>query len=266
MLQFRTEIRQGLQAMVAPSGDVLHAVYGSLSEDLVDAENVLFYNVGTSHFTHLANDGIRFERAYEQPPQIPKAVDYIPKHYHRYMTTGRQDEFTHWHRGQTLATWADSNCGPITSSLKVPAVWLGIKLAAHTLSDPSHTPPKQFGVSVHLRYGAKQTNIHPATVVKPLLDGIIAAFHQHAWGSKYDAEVLKRLTAVTGRSVSELIKILAAPGVLGPRLLVYCHGMGLQWNPKDEDCMAAEILLVQDTGGDGVQVSGELFEVVARNA
>lgn len=55
--------------------------------------------------------------------------------------------------------------------------------------------------------------------------------------------------------------LFCEPNLLGPRKLLYCHKAGLQWNPKDEDCVAAEVLLIRDVSVDITRFSGELFEV-----
>ena len=62
LLDIRNEIRQCLHVMEMPAGEVLHAVCRSMCEDLVDTENVLFYNVGMSHCAHLTKAGIQFDR------------------------------------------------------------------------------------------------------------------------------------------------------------------------------------------------------------
>ncbi|HEV7214340.1 MAG TPA: hypothetical protein VGP33_04380, partial [Chloroflexota bacterium] len=169
LLAFRTDIRQGLRVMEMPAGEVLHAVYRSLCEDLVDTENVLFYNVGTSHFAHLVNVGIRFERAFVQPPPVSGIPICLPKHHNCYEAADAQAGFAHWRRGRTLATWTDAVCGPFTSNSKPAQAWLGVKRVAKVTTPLPDQPPQRYGLSVCLRLGAKDRNIHVASIVKPLL-------------------------------------------------------------------------------------------------
>ena len=58
------DIRAVLATLPAESGDCLSALYISDQPDRSDAENVLFYNVGTSIFRKFARLGMKFERGF----------------------------------------------------------------------------------------------------------------------------------------------------------------------------------------------------------
>src|ERR1051325_3905326 len=47
---------------------LLHAAYLSQDRSLVDAENVLYYNLDMGYFGRAVRQGLRFERAYNAPP------------------------------------------------------------------------------------------------------------------------------------------------------------------------------------------------------
>lgn len=65
-LRFRTALRVALTGLVATRASGLRAEFASTSRDLVDAENVLFYNVGASAFAR--RSGFRVVRAMGRCP------------------------------------------------------------------------------------------------------------------------------------------------------------------------------------------------------
>jgi len=104
----------------------------------------------------------------------------------------------------------------------------------------------------------------PAKIIKPLVDGVIAALHTHDGTAL--ADVSDRLRAqLPGSDASDIAQlpgsdasdIAQLPGsdasdiaqrlvdddaaVLGPRRLVWPRASGVQWNPADDLCVALEL-------------------------
>ncbi len=51
LLNLRNDIRAAVGSLKSGPNDVLHAIYGSYSNDFCDIENILLYNVGMGHFS-----------------------------------------------------------------------------------------------------------------------------------------------------------------------------------------------------------------------
>jgi hypothetical protein len=98
-------------------------------------------------------------------------------------------------------------------------------------------------------------------VIKPVFDGVIAAFHQH--DGTNDEELSKRLASKLGKDWAEILRHLhdSTIAVLGTRRLLWLRGEGVQWNPGDDGCVAGELLLDESSSSGFFELSGELFEV-----
>ena len=64
-------IGDAVAELSAGPAEMLEAIYTSASADLVDAENVLLYNVGTHRFAPATRLGLRFERIHSVPACEP---------------------------------------------------------------------------------------------------------------------------------------------------------------------------------------------------
>lgn len=113
--------------------------------------------------------------------------------------------------------------------------------------------------------GVPQAAQNLAGLIKPVLDGVISAFHSHVG----EAEHVSRCLADAG--VGEYTAVRHALtdsswGALGPRTLVRPFGArGVQWNPADDYCVAASVELdPAPAAGPRWQFSGELLRARPR--
>ena len=96
-------------------------------------------------------------------------------------------------------------------------------------------------------------------LVKPLLDGVICAYHCRTGQS--GEEVVGRLAAAGLGEFAQVRAALSDPAwaILGARRLVKPFGpIGVQWNPADEYCVGEVILDPEPTTAGGWRVSGQL--------
>jgi len=71
-IDFRNDLRIAIHCLQSHPGQILHGIYAGPPSGLCDTENILFYNVGSGHFTSLVTAGLRFERGYSYPdPPAP---------------------------------------------------------------------------------------------------------------------------------------------------------------------------------------------------
>ena len=110
--------------------------------------------------------------------------------------------------------------------------------------------------------------VNLAAITKPLVDGVIAAFHAHDDPASLDL-VASRVAAELGASVDEIRALLLEDrtAILGARRLLWPWRDGVQWNPADDRCLAFRIRRVAKattTHSDGLRLKGSLVEIEPR--
>ena len=157
----RTAIGDAVAQLQAAPGQILSATFTSAGTDLVDAENVLVYNVGAARFKAASREGIRFERVHASPERA--------SHHHRYELVDRDSTSHHWRRLETLV-----RCSvPITridDQSKPDSVWQAVRREAGTATLDSGL----YGLQVTL---STPRPVRLASLIKPLLDGLISGLH-----------------------------------------------------------------------------------------
>lgn len=261
--ELRDDLRAALEALPPASEDqVLHAIYEAPDDGAFsDAENVLLYNVGSRYLRHLVTRGVRFERAYARPAPPIQALSQPALHHHRYQLTGLADGFAGWRPGELLAQFDDI----ALSKLDKPGpVWAAIRAQANPPA-VHRAAPVRFTITVNITGPAPQPGLtrSVADLVKPLLDGIICAYHRDSTPAPNAAAA--RLSTADLGAADHLAASLADPlwAALGQVLLVKPFGVsGVQWNPADDYCVAAEVLLDPAPNADGWRVSGRINAAV----
>lgn len=119
-------------------------------------------------------------------------------------------------------------------------------------------PTAQFGVRMEL--GVEGPALHPVHLLKPLLDAVVSAFHLHANGG--DAVVITHVAEQARTEDKKQVVALLRDeqyNVLGRRAVVGLYRGGVKWNPADERCVLAQIVLKRREGRP--TFSGELFAI-----
>ena len=233
--QFRDELRAAVVGMALPPDLILMAEYSSDDPSMCDVENILLYNVGMSVFRQHMTSGMQIERSFLPPSRQHQARAW--PHHHGYRGINARDGFQHW-----------AVDGVVTerSGIEVPARpdkpapwWIAVKSADVSMCA---TAGEYFGLDIAWHpAGGRRPSLH--TALKPMLDGVIAAFHCHD-GSALE-EIGPRLAAAAATDVDNVERLLdggeGAP--LGRRRLLWPYRQGLQWNPADDRCVAARVVL-----------------------
>lgn len=262
-LIFREDLRSAIASLAAAPNELLHAVYVSPDKTPSDTENILFYNVGEGAFANSALNGLRFERAFVRPSQCPISLTKMPLHYHRYSLRTPNSDLEHWIEGDVLAR-LNAPLGSVNTNTKPASIWFAVKNGSVQVSDHFESPPQAYGLRVRLSNPGNIT-ARSASIVKPVFDGVIAAFHYHDGHEM--PEIGRRIGGQLGANPEEIIALLSdnTGAVLGKRRLVHRRGMGVQWNPGDDSCLVGELRVNQVVGARQWQLSGELFEIVEAN-
>ncbi len=230
----RNSLKTHISNLRLPPKSVLLAQYLSLDESFCDVENVLIYNVGPGAFAEATRTGLRFERKCAAPPVAPSGQTYA--HYHRYSALGLCD----------CADALPPNClafsfslESMSSTTKPHEVWWA---AGNTSMSSCLIVRGCFEIRIRLACPAPPKNV--ASLVKPLVDGVISALHSQ---SVVSDGVLDRLEAATGWPKNEIRKRLIAPQapVLGEREVVTTYRSFVKWNPADDLCTRCTVLVYQ---------------------
>lgn len=256
-LDCRNELRQAI-SQIAPDGDCLYAAYISQNVKFCDVENVLIYNIGTAAFNTLCKKGICFERGFGSIPPVP-ATNINAKHYYRY---AQYDQFLLWNEDEALVVWHDTTLPTPPSMSKPHLYWHAMRKGTIVCKD-SKLISKQFGLAIQLTI-PKTARCNLATILKPLLDGVISAFHWH--NALRDDIMLERLCKLTDADTADLEQMLydKTHAVLGARSLVSAYREGIKWNPEDDACMACHVTVRREESCGSWSMSGRLFAVTPK--
>lgn len=253
----KTAIGDAVARLRAIDGEMLEAVYASAQRDLVDAENVLLYNVGTGRFAESSRDGLRFERVYGEPGPPPATISGVALHHHDYRIVRADSTPSHWRRGATLFSVDDVPVPRLDAFSHPDGVWLAMRVHA-THVTATHTG--LYGLDIRLRTPAGE-HIRPADIVKPLVDGLVAGLHEH------DGSDLEHLSASVaarvGVAADEVTRLLCKDegAILGRRRLLWKRAASHQWNPGDDTCVTCTVRGAVGDAAEGWRVDAELFEV-----
>lgn len=258
----RNELASAVRGIEPADALLLDGTYTSPSADFVDTENVLFYNVNTTVFSRIANNGLRFERMFGLPPLSPAPMVTPALHYHRYGLIQRRSAFRCWDEGPVLASWSGLRLSALDDETPATPVWYALTQSELDVKRRRSDQALPFGVRVRLLAPLAARRRNAAALVKPLLDGILCGFHAHS-GRDLD-EISARVATRLDRPSDEIACLLSSDqrAVLGTRRLLHKWGRSVQWNPADELCVAAELTIEssEDRSGDW-EAEGELFEV-----
>ena len=109
---------------------------------------------------------------------------------------------------------------------------------------PPRGVPAAFGLDLVLE-ARGSVHLNLAVIAKPLVDGVVAAFHTHDDPASM-VQVAGHVAAELGAPVDEVRSLLGQnrTAILGPRRLLWPWRDQVQWNPADDLCAAFRIRCV----------------------
>jgi hypothetical protein len=235
-LALRDAIHGATPVLVAGDDELLEAVYTSESRDPVDAENVLLYNVGVGGFARAARAGLRFERVVGRHPSGAA-------HHHAYgiapLASG-----SHLWRPRRMALEVRGVVIPRLQEGSSPdELWLALRRALPAVDSPVMG---RFGLELAIRLSTEDT-VHPAAVVKPLLDGVVCAMQTHDGRDLIEASTRLARRLGLPREEAERLLMNRDCAWLGFRRLLWTRAEGIQWNPGDDLCMTCTLRVTRGT-------------------
>lgn len=258
----RSELAEALKRLEANAGETLSALYISPNDnDRFDAENILFYNVGSAAFRKSAIHGLVFESTVTSAPTPVEGItEEAGRHYHRYELHSGNSDLQYWvPNGEPIRLIAHCNT-PLKNDIKPATIWYALKTTG-VLSPPRRLVPfSKFALLVTIK--AETRTINLASIIKPVFDGIISAFHRYV-GTDLE-QVSYRLGERLGVASVETSALLLddRSALLEDRTVIHLRRDGVQWNPKDDDCVAGAIYFERDPQqSSGFQIDIEVVEV-----
>lgn len=256
---FKASLRSAIAGLPRFEGGTLLAEYGSAAEDgFSDVENVLFYNVGGGAFDGIFPGRLSFRRL--PPEEAKERLLHLP--------AGGRD-FSHFYsyqvlptislpgiRGKAAACWADIALNRPSSSLKPLDYWRLMKAHSGRIAvcaDAGALGP--FGIDIVFTAPA-QDRVKLTAVIKPLLDGIVCAFHRYENPWTPDFYSMCELL-----DCGHELLLNQSQGILGPqRYVTRSAGGRISWNPQDHRCGQAA-LTIQYGKTDGWSFSGTVYDL-----
>ena len=220
-------------------------------------ENILLYNIEKpAVFKKLCRGGISLERTFDFGPCLGISGNAFP-HYHRYELVNKP-YIRHWRVQKILAHWENISISKITTDTKPAEYWKALKEDQISVLD--EVSDGFFGIDIEIKIQEK-SGFNLVSVIKPMLDGIIAGFHVHQ-GETLDL-LSRRLakTMIVDTQYAEKLLLDKSQGVLGMRKLLHPYQNSVQWNPADDRCVAINIICKKTSERKNPQISGRLYAV-----
>ena len=235
--KFRNALRQALKEQLRPVSDLcLMANYSGPAAGMADLENILFYNIGTSSFSALGAQELRMEIA------GPSSRQEYP-HYYCYQCRNVKTLPEPQWKKEPAVTWENVETTGFSSSKKPFDYWLSLLKSPEKIKIYRTVPKGQnFGLEIRISVPA-ESKLDLACAIKALLDGAICAFH----GA--DASMREQAEAIAARLGISSQVLFQTKDVLGPRRFVELFRDGVKWNPQDDYCMAARLVLMRSNKG-----------------
>lgn len=237
---FRTKLRNAILHLHANENNTLLAKYGSIENiDYVDVENALFYNVGPSVFKNVADHSILFEKLNSKETSnrlvsLQCADSY--SYYYEYSVTTLSDNEKLWWQKDLVAEWNDINIRKPHTDQKPLDYWRVLKMNPDAITiHTSNIIDGPFGLDISISI-SQGDSINLASIMKPLLDGVICAFHSYKDSQNSNVEKMcKRLECTTDMLLN------TNKGVLGKETYIGDYRNGIKWSPQDDRCRAIKL-------------------------
>lgn len=234
-LQLRGALQTAIRAMLPP-GAGLSATWWC-ADGTTDLENALLYNVGTNMFA-AATGRLLLRRRRTGAPSLPVPLRGPLVSVVEYRTEAPGPE--------PRAPLVELRCllPEIASpaSLRPEDVWRAVHLGSYAATGD----PLPHALALDVTVDGAHAIATPAGVVKPLVDGLLAALHRYS-GPKMRA-VVERMQ-LTSAEEARVWLVNDDMRFLGDRNFVWPWRSSLQWSPADERLTEISLRVSHQTPG-----------------
>lgn len=246
-------IYEEVQSLCVDDNKVLLASYGGKAPDKnYDLENKLFYNIGTGAFSSIFKKfpkQVAFKKTNYNPDDEESSYRYLYKYEIISENTLKTEN--------KLVEWKDVPIGD-TLPDKPDRYYAAIRNHSSEIIPVASLPAKApFGIKIILTVPNSKKSIHPVSVMKHLLDGVICAFHGEE-GEETKKSVQKRFQK-NGLNKDEIKKFFDKNSeqlnLFGNRNYLTKSS---RWNPEDDRLQFGWIIVKCD--GKEYKMSGEIYK------
>lgn len=244
-------IYEKVRSLQINKDEVLIATYGEPQESdkRYDLENKLFYNIGTGAFSSVFKDfpkQIVFEKNYE------KSSD---RYLYKYEIIPEKKVSDMLKEENLIAEWTDILIGD-TLPDKADQYYAAIRNNVSKVKVVSTQTPipddASFAIKITLTVPDSKKSIHPVSVMKHLLDGVICAFHGED-GEKTKEAVKKRFGLE--KNNNEFFKT-SNLNIFGNHNYLTKSN---RWNPED-DRLQFGWIIVNSSEDEKYKMSGSIYK------
>lgn len=254
---YKSRLRAAIGRMRPQNSEILFAQYAEDGEAnrFFDLENMLFYNLGLSAFGDCAAHGISFSALPDKSALCRQNGIKNRKCVYCYQCLPLSAAEANFAGLPLMAAWRDV---PLNRhEANAPAkYWKALRSARDQVTVPDNAGPPIsgcFALKIELYLPVQ---IKLANTIKPLLDGVICAFHGE------NDRCLDCLTDFCTRQHCEELSIPNQfPCILGEREWIrpYRNGRSFLWNPADELCKLA--LVTISYSAETPSFSGKIYDL-----
>lgn len=263
--RLKCHIKEKLDKLRAVKGEILIATYGGERPKGSDIENLLFYNIGTGAFSKV------FQSSKEMK-QVAFKMDSTSQenqssHKYKYEVVCSKNVEKDNLCGKTLiAKWNGITIGR-TLPQKPDEYYAALRSVTVRKTNDSRDKPHEnevirygseqcetfFGIKIELIVPDSKKSIHPVSVMKHLLDGVICAFH----GEDEDGSTWKALEKRFEKDAYEKLWENKSDSwnLLGKQKYL---SSSKGWNPEDDRLKFGWIIVKCE--GEEYKMSGEIYK------
>lgn len=254
--QLKSDLIKEIKNLQPFDNCILQARYGTTEKkSFYDVENVLFYNIGTTHFKPFTKQGVTFSVVDEQEIDKLRKKWKIPV------------EYTHYYEYQLTATKNENSFTDLLAQFEnIPLKCLGLKPANSWKTIKNEESKIQvydkidcekkdtFALVLNIEK-PKDVQFNIMTAMKPLLDGLICAFHS----SQFSEDELEYFSKIL--NCKKEILNSASINVLGERTSRYIqiYRNNVKWNPADDLC---NYVYISISNGTSWSLSGKIYSTI----
>lgn len=242
---FKQELIKNLTSFFSPQVDgILMAQYGEVGESrFFDIENMCIYNLGTSAFSKSCPCDIAFSELTKEEIALLNerfGVSFDSKYYYAYSWLLSDQLEDICHSKPLIARWnsilinTDISNTPYRYWRSIREQYKKVNICS-TLTQPSIS---DFGIKITLHLPKK---VLPAGIMKPILDGVVCAFHK-------SENINSVLRSLVGENFADIITDAESRlSLFGKRNYVDIYRKNsIKWNPADERLKFAWISVVEE--------------------
>lgn len=249
VVELYNALRESVKQLVVEEDEILFARYSESDKNrFYDVENMLFFNIGCSAFSNCCKHQLAFVGDEERFSGLER-TDVEDKYHYSYKVLKEKEIENMLLDKMIVASW---NRIPIDTKIPQSATryYATIRENADCIDIQGRLEEKSlFGMVLDITFPSK---VLPASVMKPLLDGLICAFH----GEEGRAEQTLKMMF---KDQIDFTVLSEKMNLFGNREYVsqYRGENSYKWNPEDERLQFAWITVHI---GKQAELSGKIYQ------